>query len=734
MSVAFNNLKAEFNELLENRLSQSDMDIDNSEDPSKVDYLSSNRLERAIKTLSKRHDRTVEHYLTGQIEAEYAFDHPESSLLVCGALYDEDMVPLLFESVIGDVLDMFSIVNVENIHEDPEIFNSRNSKPLKMEDSKESNVVSVSILSTEDKFQAVLHNKIHLDLFKDFCIKEKCIEYLLFWIEVETLQSVNPVQRQLLIKYIYNTFIKDDSPLKVNLGNEIRKDIRFNESNCSVSVFDDAQEHVYALMKKRLFSKFENTDKYRQLKNSKNELSADDFDDFASAYSPKYDKLLIILPNIKTELTEEKQDTALSNAISRYFTVDSSLLQGYFSAARFLSKTQRLRKQLKEKRLNKFFGQKISENVMLSQLDNINVEDVESSNEKEFTLSNASDEISSKMLKLKKVDKLNTFFGDQLQKTALKSQNLYENYVSSIQSTSDENIEEIKTTNTITAEQKMVLTKRNKKLLGYFGENLDERVVQQSLVAPIKKLIPAIVEPEYLEINRTKDIMLSMERSNNRFDTTTGEFRSRTSSTDSSFTTNIYNDPKKKIEKLQEFLGERINLRLLEKEQRKGKFREPLNPEEKKVHMKRSNKLEKVFGIIPPSDMLILTGSNIDPVQKSLLSLKYLVDNDDEIVELLSFIGSEAMPTFALDIEETKNSRQKRLAKLQKFFGTNGISPLDLIEQNVLRYLEQSIEIRYSGDELLQLKEDLNKVREKVQKQSIDYGGEEMNETSPNEN
>ncbi|RKP16497.1 hypothetical protein ROZALSC1DRAFT_25208 [Rozella allomycis CSF55] len=132
--------------------------------------------------------------------------------------------------------------------------------------------------------------------------------------------------------------------------------------------------------------------------------------------------------------------------------------------------------------------------------------------------------------------------------------------------------------------------------------------------------------------------------------------------------------------------------------------------------------------------MLILTGSNIDPVQKSLLSLKYLVDNDDEIVELLSFIGSEAMPTFALDIEETKNSRQKRLAKLQKFFGTNGISPLDLIEQNVLRYLEQSIEIRYSGDELLQLKEDLNKVREKVQKQSIDYGGEEMNETSPNEN
>ena len=274
------------------------------------------RLERVIKTLSKRHERTLTHIknyirlvvnikghdklvitvdkrntieaLVNQIEAEHAFDFPDDGVLECGLLYDRDLNVLAFDTVIGDVLDMYSRVFVTNIREDPNVINARKYKnyqhvderekarPKKPKSSEEElrAVLSgqvpkepVKIASPEERFQAILHNQKALELFKDFCIEKRVLEYLLFWLEVETLQVIDPSQRLLTMKFIYLTYISDQGPLKINISSELKKDIEFPTANTNVSVFDDAQEYVYAVLKRQAFAQFEKSSKISVLQN-----------------------------------------------------------------------------------------------------------------------------------------------------------------------------------------------------------------------------------------------------------------------------------------------------------------------------------------------------------------------------------------------------------------------------------------------------------------------------------
>ena len=359
---------------------------------------SPSRLERVIKTLSKRHERTLTHvnafmrvgvllprseirftvtvekrntieHLCRQIEAEFAFDYPEETLLECGFLSDEEGNVLPFDSLIGDVLEMYSLVMVMNIREDASTINVRQVrnyhyvderssmaisngstsslargshdefgrpiaaaavsghadeanattaatslssqhalrdattsvssesspslqvpsgqpaitqgtedavKPLaistatgvsanpapvspRVSSSVSSRPVSGPPPTTEERFQAILHNRAALNILKDYCIEYRLIENLLFWLEVETLQGIDPSQRLLMAKFIFLTYVADSAPLRINMGNEIRREITFPVTP-NLSIFDDAQEYVYAMLKRLAFSKFEKSD------------------------------------------------------------------------------------------------------------------------------------------------------------------------------------------------------------------------------------------------------------------------------------------------------------------------------------------------------------------------------------------------------------------------------------------------------------------------------------------
>ena len=125
----------------------------------------------------------------------------------------------------------------------------------------------------DERFQSILHNKISLNMFYTFCLKEYSLENLLFWLDVEIYQTINKDQYELYSKYIYYTYIDEKAPLQINITEEIKNDINVNnrdyEDQSVLEIFDDAQEHIYIMLKIYLFQKFENNPIFAKLQDYK---------------------------------------------------------------------------------------------------------------------------------------------------------------------------------------------------------------------------------------------------------------------------------------------------------------------------------------------------------------------------------------------------------------------------------------------------------------------------------
>jgi len=253
---------------------------------------------------------------------------------------------------------------------------------------------------------------------------------------------------------------------------------------------------------------------------------------------------------------------------------------------------------------------------------------------------------------------------------------------------------------------------------------------------------------------------------------------------------------RKKLRKLQQFLGERITLTTLTKEASNiagngtdssaaesplmktkmdhslhsthatspnlgnsiGAQQRIMSSKERQAQVKRINKLERVFGSVPPVALVNADDTPAELTKKTIASLSYILDQQREFdfVELI-----ENMAEFDLELEgkptstgfkttlgglkssgttgmhsasfnnimdamnnETssvaaKQARQRKLLKLQRFFGNN-LNTETLIELNILRDLEKSIEEEVTNpEELKQLKIQIQTVRDSVRKQSI---------------
>jgi hypothetical protein len=128
----------------------------------------------------------------------------------------------------------------------------------------------VSSPTIDDRLMTLLYNKIGLALFHEFCIEEFSIENLLFWLDVETFQTCDEQTKPVFGKYIYLVYIAAEAPLLLNLSKDVRGDITqafTSNEPVTLSVFDEAQQHIYAMIKGHSYIRFEKSTYHKFFQN-----------------------------------------------------------------------------------------------------------------------------------------------------------------------------------------------------------------------------------------------------------------------------------------------------------------------------------------------------------------------------------------------------------------------------------------------------------------------------------
>ena len=220
----------------------------------------------------------------------------------------------------------------------------------------------------------------------------------------------------------------------------------------------------------------------------------------------------------------------------------------------------------------------------------------------------------------------------------------------------------------------------------------------------------------------------------------------------------------KKLQKLQYFLGERLTNQTLEDEaatateligKQKGVHR-PLTAEERQAYTKRTSKLERVFGALPPAQMVATeptpprNGGRPLPAPEPATQTpaaryhtamrnisEMLRSNQSDVMDILGTLS-----TIDAEIDETpphdpspsleprhlststdptrlrllKARKRQRAQKLRKFFG--GSLDVDtIIERRIMADLERDLEKEIDDPEDLSvLKQDLAELREELKK------------------
>ncbi|ORX90981.1 hypothetical protein K493DRAFT_317594 [Basidiobolus meristosporus CBS 931.73] len=718
--------------------------------------------------------------LLGQF-AEYEELEPSESQpapLICGSLF-VDQIELRFSDVVGEVLNMNDTVRVVNVYEAPvQSISPVNRRSSSFSDKKRWSFPSIrrslrvhsrvhsateSEMSygygssmgkkdwkdsftevLEERFQGILFNNTLLGYFQQFCLQQYAIESLLFWIEVELFRNTMLALVPNAAQYIYQTYIAKDSPLQVNLCDEIRNEIpeTFGSEDDylpNITIFDEAQEYIYEMLMHHTFQCFEESSCYEQMldqcQEELNRRAKSIVHQPLDGLAMNIELMDSVLADIRTHPDKIHEgwfkEDVLERVIKNYFPDCPLNGHNYFCDGRRLTLAQKRRKMQLEKKLSKFFGQRLTEEELTQQ----QLFEVMNSRRNSVTsISSLPSYISSKApgkkKKLGKLEKLEGFFGKRLSNTQLEYQNLISRKemhlpadCTNCQSIPPESALPISTYNDLSSEERRVLTKRSRKLKCLLGEPIDEQTAFKSLTYPV--------------INHRSSVDLDA----------------------CSLTDTVVSDPlpspaplyrrtskevkRKKLVKLYQLLGtypsvDDVKIKSLERKEslldRNGK---PLAPEIKRLHLKKANKLERVFGQHPPKDLIVDKSNDATPEKRtSVLSL--LVENDASVEDLVEYIQaltllndsdspstedeelpsshqySNSIPNLPTYLEESdreqkileelsgsKATRQRKLAKLRRFFG-NDLGLESLIAQNILLRHQLATEGLYSLHESLE--------------------------------
>ncbi|KAJ3034113.1 hypothetical protein HDV00_005434 [Rhizophlyctis rosea] len=764
-------------------------------------------------------------------------------------------------------------------------------------------------LTLDDRLQWILHSRSALESFISFCVEDHTVENLLFWFEAEIFQHISANDRLLYARYLYFTYLCGGAPMRINLSEEIRRDVALPTDSIHVdnSMFDEAQEIIYAALKGQAFVRFERTNweellpkddngKFCVLEKSKfyrgtpaefDEISIEPTFDMAGItpdMSLVNDIIAVVDPataEFRVSAARAKlgansgssniRDQILTCIIKHYHPTCRLLpIIAYFDDSRRMTANRRATKIHKEKKIAKFFGERPSfeqiqrqlalasrqagasaasgqlppsweSAVYLSSMDTI-----------ESVAGGEGAGASDKYSKLKRVEKLQDFFGASLPKQQLRAQQLAAQRESVTGSAEFGRSPEVESRNSsasdvarmapappmlneLAPEQKRVLTKRNKKIASMLGQPLDESLAQkiaeplrkvgsrdlltaldlgtlgrtggggdglkspttmttlerQAKNAPLSSSAPSIVSvatnPESEEaFDQSIDVLADLKSeqvntnatreslfrpSTRRRRASEGSIRSIGSGTSSvaeappSPTSREYRI--KKLQKLQQFLGERLTNQTLQDEaatatgmiaQQKGVNR-PLTAEERQTFTKKTSKLERVFGALPPAQMVAIEQGSAQrkpaagqETERESAASRYhhamqnisemlRSDRSDvlDILDTLSEIDRDAddpstvpgditsppggrrvsTTTDPARLRMLKARKRARAQKLRKFFGTTpGSVDVDtIIERRIMADLERSLEKEIDNPEDLSvLKQDLAELREELKK------------------
>ncbi|CAG8520661.1 13236_t:CDS:2 [Dentiscutata erythropus] len=800
--------------------------------------------------------------LARQIEAEYAFKYGDiegclHEPLEVGLLYDVSMVALRFRDLVGDVLEHGDVVNENRsfslpiTNDDISQINDNNPIPLNQtihpsispvsDPYLSLNLVPSTSQSSQSNFSSILTNILALNYFQKFTIREFSVENLLFWLDIELFAAGTcdiednyfEDQQTAIIhaRYIYLTYISSNSPLQVNLSDEIRKDITWPlDDDCIIerNMFDEAQEAVYQLMKGHSFTRFETSPEWEECEkikadNPKEYEDREMIEPLDRYFRPNMSLMLAITMGLDDNCnpaptSHHYKEQTLHSILSQYFPETILLdnngkrkqdnivnvrsnegvsLNGYFNNENRMTNAQKMRKIKKERKLRWVFGEKIGR---------IKDQPVNLPGGFRYESKKLAKDIWNKK---KKKDKLESIFG-----RGLKDRNSFKDSLprspdntSTPKNNARDNIHSF-TLNVLSPNDRRRMIKSNKKLQVMLGEALDENMIRQNITIPAAQL-PCLsynkskfnneigVSNKTHHVRRASDSMiisplpspnsiitppatpptLSDENDEKNslkhqsMNSATAFTNTRHSLTFANRDTKEYR--RKKLQKLNNFLGEcvPIDIVLGESDSYRTSLPEPLpNPPKRKSrgrpnslsfsskkntstnsndntdaqtssniprlsaidrrrHLHRAIKLEKMFGEAPPQDLIVqklrsrnLTDSvsSIDIHRRSIMSLEYLMENDREAMyDLIDYIADSdgenvnddeyeeqfAVPLsapatphpgnslkFDLPPADQKQQKLKGIRKLSHFFGaTYGQMFPDQVLGELLGDLEREI-------------------------------------------
>ncbi|KAI9102426.1 hypothetical protein DFS34DRAFT_390762 [Phlyctochytrium arcticum] len=406
----------------------------------------------------------------------------------CCLLYDVNMSPLDFEDRIGDVIGHDENVHVMTLLDSNT--ESQRSSLYVTEGSTDTDVDTQSLiargqqsidepltqraknfqnavartkhLSFDEKLQNILHHRVGLDTFAQFCALDHTLEKLLFWIDVEVLQDVSREYVGPFSHYIYATYICEGCPIPINVRIEAKNDVARSVRNFGRSTFDECQELVYRSLKGQTFVKFVKSKDYEAYEHERLQGGVDYAHGFLresyhEAVPPDWklvDELLEALANpASRQVTVSPEDGSSSTAVRspfssffppadgsmpwnvqvlsvilKHYFPQMSTPRTYFQDAHNVSSAKKKSKINKEKKLTKFFGVHPTNDVLYRQL--MAAARVAVGSEEALLSGSQSDDLneptadSTTADRKRRFSKLHNFFGEHLPATQLRLQQL----------------------------------------------------------------------------------------------------------------------------------------------------------------------------------------------------------------------------------------------------------------------------------------------------------------------
>ncbi|KAJ3005793.1 Regulator of G-protein signaling 19, partial [Thoreauomyces humboldtii] len=814
--------------------------------------------------------------------------------LVIGQVYDGGVLALKFDDRVGDVLgftDKISVINafegesVNRVHaarreSEETLFRgavdgaaaAANSQPppialeVRAEESLSASIAAVSQdfdkgsdedVSTkpvhtarsdksvpkiqgaalDDRLQACLRNKLALRFFSESCAEEYTIENLLFWLDVEVFQSLPPQHREMYGKYLYLTYVSVAAPLQVNIPAEIRNDIPWplNDS-IDETLFDEAQEQVYAMIKGHSFIRFERSPRHKLYMDAREKGKSkacrecfriipanhpEEFQQsrmagpFAYHFQSNIETARAVIPMLEKTVTQEAaalliaaakngtstrvatikfRESMLSRTVVQYFPLANRIMEGYFNEHNRSSWGNKQKRMHKEKKLAKFFGERPSVELIQRQIAAASASYLRGhrENSHESLVGTTTDGLheadedsdgdpSSQSQRRKKKDKLEEFFGDRLPTQQRKVQQLM--LPGEAQSLSLANSDEsetgfgnvdsaeslpMETTNELDPEERRILQRRTKKITSMLGESLDEKTISKQVTsAAMHDRIGGTILIE----EDSSAAGVAGSTGNRRPSLVPRKSETVSRSIGKAATDNPYSDSdedgdsklshKRRLDKISSLMGQRIGVSELQVAQAHVSMQQPVVPsrpltvEEKKVFHKKSSKLERMLGELPPVEAIMasLPGDQkpeVMRVRKSLVGLAFLVKHAKDVVDImdaLTEISDEKLDKEATDLNllgasqeslvapaQDKENRQKKLKKLRKFFGNN-VSVEMLIETQILADLERSLmDVAVDEEQLNELRAEVASIREEVRRRSDEFRQDLSNPSTSSDN